>query len=174
MSPEHAETAILAAAILTLLAIVAKLVTSNLVSRSKRNWGQLDLSRRGIVGRLKKAQLARTSAHGTLEFWQRRKTEASRRLLDLKRDLEAYVEQLGGGEDGEDETGSDDAGETTAVSQAEDEAVAGEESTHQDSVSDDSDEVSSAAFSESGDVAQSPAAAEEKVTCESESSQSQD
>jgi|GEM_PF-5390042 len=37
MSPEHAEAAVLAAAMLTLMAIVSKLVTSNLISRAKKN-----------------------------------------------------------------------------------------------------------------------------------------
>ena len=100
MNPEHADAAVLAAAILTLVAITAKLVFSNLISRAKKNWGKLDYARRDIVGRLKKAQLARTSAKGTLEFWERRLSEAIQRLMDMERDLEAYAEQFAD-EDGE-------------------------------------------------------------------------
>ena len=40
MNPEHADTAVLAAAILTLVAITAKLVTSNLIQRAKKKLGQ--------------------------------------------------------------------------------------------------------------------------------------
>ena len=92
---EYSEIAVLAASILMLMAIVAKLVISNLIARAKKNWTRLDQARREIIARLKKAQLARTSAQGTLEFWERRRQEASMKVVELERDVEAYAEQYG-------------------------------------------------------------------------------
>ena len=54
MNPEAAaDTAVLVSALLTLLAIISKLVTANLVTRSKRVFAKLDVRRREIVSRLK-------------------------------------------------------------------------------------------------------------------------
>lgn len=103
MSPETAaDTAVLVSAILMLLAIASKLVTANLVTRSKRVYAKLEVARREIASRLKEVQLKRTSAKGTLEFWERRRTETNQRVQDLTRDLENYSEQFEeGGEDEE-------------------------------------------------------------------------
>ena len=96
---EYSEIAVLAASILMLLAIVAKLIISHLAARAKKNWTRLDVTRRDIVARLKKAQLARTSAQGTLEFWERRRQEAGLKVAEMERDVEAYAEQFGEGMD---------------------------------------------------------------------------
>lgn len=101
MNPEAAaDTAVLVSALLTLLAIISKLVTANLVTRSKRVFAKLDVRRREIVSRLKEVQLKTTSAKGTLEFWERRRTEISQRVQDASRDLENYVDQFGADDDG--------------------------------------------------------------------------
>ncbi len=101
MNPEAAaDTAVLVSALLTLLAIISKLVTANLVTRSKRVFAKLDVRRREIVSRLKEVQLKTTSAKGTLEFWERRRTETSQRVQDASRDLENYVDQFGADDDG--------------------------------------------------------------------------
>ena len=117
---EYSEIAVLAASMLMLLAIVAKLIISNLVARAKKNWTRLDLTRREIIGRLKKAQLARTSAQGTLEFWERRRQEAGLKVAELGRDLEAYAEQFGDGveHDGESEPAGGDGAEGELASTA--------------------------------------------------------
>ena len=90
-----ADTAILLAAILTLIAITAKLIAANLVTRVQRDYNRLDRDRKEIIGRLKQAQLMTTSARGTLEFWQRRHEETSTKVRDMARDLEAYKDQFG-------------------------------------------------------------------------------
>ena len=90
-----ADTAILFAAILTLVAIAAKLIAANLVTRVKRDYTRLDRDRKEILGRLKQAQLVTTSARGTLEFWHRRHEETVTKVQDATRDLEAYEEQFG-------------------------------------------------------------------------------
>lgn len=96
MNPEvPADSAVLASAVLTLLAIATKLITANLVTRSKGIYTKLDARRREIVARLKEAQLKRTSAKGTMEFWERRRKETSQRVQDAIRDLEALETQYG-------------------------------------------------------------------------------
>lgn len=82
-----------------LLAIASKLVTANLVTRSKRIYAKLDVTRREIAARLKEVQLKRTSARGTLEFWERRRTETSQKVQDATRDLENYGAQFEDGDD---------------------------------------------------------------------------
>ena len=73
--------------------ITSKLITANLVTRSKRVYTKLDGNRRDIGSRLKDVQLKRTSARGTLEFWHRRRTETSQKVQDLARDLGNYTAQ---------------------------------------------------------------------------------
>ena len=90
-----ADTAVLASAILMLVAIVSKLITANLVTRSKRVYAKVDATRKEIVSRLKEAQLKRTSARGTLEFWERRRTETAQKVMDATRDLENYAARMG-------------------------------------------------------------------------------
>ena len=80
-----ADAAILFAAIITLLAIAAKLITANLVQRNKKSSAVLEAQRKDISSRLKGVQLKRTSARGTLEFWERRRTETQQRVFDLHR-----------------------------------------------------------------------------------------
>ena len=98
-----ADTAVLVSAILMLLAITSKLVTASLVTRSKGAYTKLDARRRETVARMKEVQLKRTSARGTLEFWDRRRTETSQKVLDARRDMENYAAQFGPGESDEDE-----------------------------------------------------------------------
>lgn len=100
MTPEaSADTAVLASAILTLLAIASKLITANLLTRNKRTYTKLDVRRRDIGSRLKEVQLKRNSAKGTLEFWERRRAETSQKVLDAQRDVENY-EAMFAAEDG--------------------------------------------------------------------------
>ena len=87
-----ADMAVLIAALLMLVAIVSKLITANLVTRSKRVYTELDANRRDISSRLKEVQLKRTSARGMLEFWHRRRTETSQKVQDLARDLARDLE----------------------------------------------------------------------------------
>jgi|APSaa5957512622_1039677.scaffolds.fasta_scaffold220286_1 hypothetical protein len=91
-----ADTAVLASAILMLLAITTKLITANLVTRSKRIYTKLDARRREIASRLKEVQLKTKSAKGTLEFWERRKIESSQKVEDARRDVEEYGMQSDG------------------------------------------------------------------------------
>lgn len=133
MNPESAaDTAVLVSAILTLVAIAAKLITANLVTRAKRIFLQLDARRREIVARLKESQLKTTSARGTLEFWERRRTETSQRVQDIIRDLEAYQERSSEVDEGEDgdlgATGGDILG-TDAADADSDVADSGDETT---------------------------------------------
>lgn len=103
-----ADAAVLFAALVTLVAIVAKLVTANLIQRTKKSWAVLDVRRKDISSRLKEVQLKRTSARGTLEFWERRRSETQQKVFDLRRDFDAYVEQLGplGADDAEEDLAS--------------------------------------------------------------------
>ncbi len=151
MNPEHADAAVLAAAILTLVAITAKLVTSNLVSRAKKNWGKIDYARREIVGRLRKAQLASTSAKGTLEFWERRRSEATQRLMDMERDLEAYAEQFADEDDGEE--GEESSSEGTQTVAAGDDTGDGDVEVAEDlsREEDDDDEAEAEAVESAGE-----------------------
>ncbi len=98
-----ADTAVLVSAILMLLAITSKLVTASLVTRSKAAYTKLDARRREIVAKVKEVQLKRTSARGTLEFWNRRRTETSQKVQEAIRDLESYEAQFGSEELDEDE-----------------------------------------------------------------------
>ncbi len=125
-----ADTAVLVSAILMLLAITSKLVTASMVTRSKAAYTRLDARRREIVAKMKEAQLKRTSARGTLEFWERRRTETSQKVQDATRDMENYEAQFGSGEFDEDEgaamdmdvelleTPEDSAGDATVRAEA--------------------------------------------------------
>ncbi len=104
-----AAAAVLVAAIVTLLAIAAKLIVANLNQRSKKSFAVQEVRRKEIASRLKEVQLKRTSARGTLEFWERRRTETKQRVFDMRRDVEAYVEQMGPLEGEEGYTLEDDA-----------------------------------------------------------------
>ncbi|MBT4100141.1 MAG: hypothetical protein HOM68_19600 [Gemmatimonadetes bacterium] len=110
MNPDAAtaDAAVLIAAILMLLAIVGKLITANLTQRSKKSSAVLEARRKDIGSRLKEVQLKRTSARGTLEFWERRRSETELRVFDMRRDVEAYVEQLGPLEGAEEYVDDDD------------------------------------------------------------------
>ena len=57
------------AAIVTLLAIAAKLIVANLIQRSKKSFAVQEVRRKEIASRFKEVQLKPTSARGTLEFW---------------------------------------------------------------------------------------------------------
>ncbi len=171
MNPEHADTAVLAAAILTLVAITGKLVTSNLIQRAKKSWGKLDYERRDIVGRLKKVQLARTSAKGTLEFWERRLSEATQRLMDMERDLEAYAEQFADEdeeEEGENGTGVDTENMATADDTEDGEAEVGVTASDEESEGAEEPAIESAvedgAVADSGEAVPMPGSATEAET----------
>ena len=83
-----ADAAVLVAAIVTLLAIAAKLIVANLIQRSKKSFAVQEVRRKEIASRLNEFQLKRTSARGTLEFWERRRTETEQRVFDMRRDVE--------------------------------------------------------------------------------------
>ena len=104
-----ADAAVLVGAIVTLLAIAAKLIVANLIQRSKKSFAVQEVRRKEIASRLKEVQLKRTSARGTLEYWERRRTETEQRVFDMRRDVEAYVEQMGPQEGEEGYTLEDDA-----------------------------------------------------------------
>jgi hypothetical protein len=103
-----ADLAVLVAAILTLLAIASKLITANLMQRTKRAMARLEVRRKEAGGRLKEVQLKTTSARGTLEFWERRRTETSQKVQDMQRDVDAYASTLEGGEELEELVEGDD------------------------------------------------------------------
>ena len=70
MTPDKiSDSAVYAAAAILLLAIVAKLVAANMISRIKQDFTLIDHARKEVLGKLKQAQLAATSARGTQEFW---------------------------------------------------------------------------------------------------------
>ena len=96
MTPDKiSDSAVYAAAAILLVAIVAKLVAANLISRIKQDFRLMDHARKEVLGKLKQAQLAAISARGTQEFWRRRFTEITQKVEDATRDLEAYQKQLG-------------------------------------------------------------------------------
>jgi hypothetical protein len=115
MSAEAHPAIFLVTAILMLLAIVSKLVTANLVTRSKRAYTKLEAQRRDISSRLKEAQLKTTSAKGTLEFWERRRTETSQREQDMMRDMAEYDERFQSEEGDEGEEMSSEAASADAA-----------------------------------------------------------
>ena len=115
MNPEAAaDTAVLVSAVLMLVAIGSKLITANLVTRSKGGYARLDVRRKEAGASLKEMQLKTTSTKGTLEFWERRRTETTHRVQDAARDLDNYIAQYEEAqEDGEGDTeaaGRDDVG----------------------------------------------------------------
>ena len=95
MTESFANAAVLACAVIMLVAIFVKLVTAHLVARHKKNFNSVDQDRREINSRLKQAEMARTSARGTVEFWTRRRLEVQMRVQEAIRDIEAYEEQFG-------------------------------------------------------------------------------
>ncbi|MBT3341881.1 MAG: hypothetical protein HN712_25825 [Gemmatimonadetes bacterium] len=123
-----ADAAVLFAAIITLLAIAAKLITANFIQRSKKSSAVLESRRKEISGRLKEVALKRTSARGTLEFWERRRTETQQRVFDVQRDLDAYVESMGplrGDDDFEEEEDAEGDTENRGFFEAGEESQAG-------------------------------------------------
>lgn len=94
-----ADLAVLVAAVLTMVAIAGKLVTSSLMGRQQKGYAELDARRRAIAQRLKEAAAKRKSAEGTLHFWERRFQEAERKVLDVRLDAgegERLVGERGG------------------------------------------------------------------------------
>ena len=112
MTPDKiSDSAVYAAATILLLAIVAKLVAANMISRIKQDFSLIDHARKEVLGKLKQAQLAATSARGTQEFWRRRFVEITQKVDDATRDLEAYQKQFGSPDtETEAELGEDESG----------------------------------------------------------------
>ena len=154
MNPEAAaDTAVLVSAVLMLVAIGSKLITANLVTRSKRVYARLDVRRKEAVASLKEMQLKTTSAKGTLEFWERRRTETTHRVQDAARDLENYIAQYEEAqEDGEGDTEAAGCDDVDPVKEEAAEATTGVADPHEAESSEASaDEV--AGENESGDGA---------------------
>ncbi|MFH1569909.1 MAG: hypothetical protein ABIL09_18090 [Gemmatimonadota bacterium] len=93
------------AAILALVAIVAKLVTANLITKAHRRYAALDAQRRSMAMQLKEEMAKHKSAAGTLDFWSRRREEAGRQVADTRLDLQEYTRRTE--VDAEDTAGED-------------------------------------------------------------------
>jgi len=85
-----ADLAVLVAAIVVMVAIAGKLVTSNMMARQKKRFAKLDAQRRGIAQQLTEVAAKRKSAEGTLHFWERRREEAERKVFDTRLDVEEH------------------------------------------------------------------------------------
>ena len=102
---------------------------------------------------MKEMQLKTTSAKGTLEFWERRRTETTHRVQDAARDLENYIAQYEEAqEDGEGDTEAAGRDDVDPVKEEAAEATIGVADPHEAESSEaPADEV--AGENESGDGA---------------------